>query len=328
MNTIEKDDLTYYLYLYNSDEIVSNWKEFLPKGLSGDEIFKEQKLSLILFVESEFDLFCVIGGNAYQIILPFIDQSFGLNIYARIIKPQEDEIASIKSRGITGSRAGLSEQFRDNYRIIDYIKFGKVTQEIHLKLSKEISDLHFSFLKKKVTDRIQIFVSKSFKVKKNVDFEKLLLIIKELEVISQLAPTDYLDSYKEITDGAFIDTVLHQKLITKLFDDTENLGRRKSNAHKSFQYDFCDSNNIQKFYEADEFRLKEKTEKGGYSVFKIVYDRSEIYDAVLERAVELFGVNDRFKFMNFVRSARLPPIKMENCQLAQVSFFIFQQNSR
>lgn len=305
LNTIIKDDLTYYLYLYNSDEIVSDWKEFLPKDLSADGIFEQQKLSLILFIESEFDLFCVIGGNAYQIILPFIDQSFGLNIYSRIINPQEDEIASIKSRGITGSRAGLSEQFRDNYRIIDYIKFGKVTQEIHLKLSQEISDLHFSFLKKKVTDRIQIYVSKSFKVKKNVDFEKLHLIIKELVVISQLAPTDYLDSYKEITDKAFIDNVLHQKLITKLFDDTENLGRRKTNAHKSFQHDFCDPNNIQKFYEADEFRLKEKTDKGGYTVFKIVYDRNEIYDAVLERAVELFGVNDRFKFMNFVRSARI-----------------------
>lgn len=305
LNTIIKDDLTYYLYLYNSDEIVSDWKEFLPKDLSADGIFEQQKLSLILFIEQEFDLFCVIGGNAYQIILPFIDQSFGLNIYSRIINPQEDEIASIKSRGITGSRAGLSEQFRENYRIIDYIKFGKVTQEIHLKLSQEISDLHFSFLKKKATDRIQIYVSKSFKVKKNVDFEKLHLIIKELVVISQLAPTDYLDSYKEITDKAFIDNVLHQKLITKLFDDTENLGRRKTNAHKSFQHDFCDPNNIQKFYEADEFRLKEKTEKGGYTVFRIVYDRNEIYDAVLERAVELFGVNDRFKFMNFVRSTRI-----------------------
>src|SRR5690606_7091925 len=62
-------------------------------------------------------------------------------------------------------------------------------------------------------------------------------------------------------------------------------------------------NNIEKFYEADEFRLKEKTENNGYTVFKIVYDRNEIYDAVLTRAVERFGVNDRFNFMNFVRSA-------------------------
>ncbi len=92
LNTIKKDDLIYYLYLYNSDEIVSDWKEFLPKDLSANRIFKQQKLSLILFIESEFNLFCVIGGNAYQIILPFIDQSFGLNIYARIINANSSDI--------------------------------------------------------------------------------------------------------------------------------------------------------------------------------------------------------------------------------------------
>lgn len=302
LKQITKEEITYFLYLYDSDETVSDWKEFLPTELTKNEGFIQQKLSLVLFVETEFDIFCIIGGNAFQIVLPFIDKSFGLNIYSRIMQPEFDEIASIKSRGITGSRAGLSEQFRDNYKIIDYIKFGKVTQEIHLKLSQETTDLHFSFLKNKENDRIQIYVGKAFKIKKNVDFDELHQVIKELVVISELAPSDYLDSYKEITDRNLTDNILHQELITHLFNDTENLGRRISNAHKPFQHDFCNPNNIEKFYEADEFRLKEKTENNGYTVFKIVYDRSEIYDAVLTRAVERFGVNDRFNFMNFVRS--------------------------
>ncbi|WP_299768073.1 DUF6119 family protein [uncultured Dokdonia sp.] len=303
LKRIIRDDITYYLYLYDSNETVSIWKDFLPKELTSSEGFTEQKLSLVLFVETEYDIYCIIGGNAFQIILPFIDKSFGLNVYSRIMQPEFDEIASIKSRGITGSRAGLSEQFRNNYRIIDYIKFGKVTQEIHLKLSQETTDLHFNFLKNKDSDRIQIYVSKAFKIKKNVDFNELHLVIKELVVISELAPSDYLDSYKEITDKNLTENLLHQELITRLFNDTENLGSRISSAHKSFQHDFCNPNNIEKFYEADEFRLKEKTDNGGYTVFKIVHDRNDIYDAVLIRAVERFGVSDRFKFMNFVRSA-------------------------
>ena len=63
------------------------------------------------------------------------------------MKPESDELASIKSRGITGAIVGENQQFRGKYKIIDYIKFGKIPQEIHLKLSKEISDLHFNFLK-------------------------------------------------------------------------------------------------------------------------------------------------------------------------------------
>ncbi|WP_010232580.1 DUF6119 family protein [Gillisia marina] len=216
------------MYLYKSDEVVSDWQEFLPNGLTQNENFNEIKLSLILFVETESHLFCIIGGNtSYQMILPFIDHSYGLNTYSRIIKPAEDELASIKSRGLTGTRAGMSEQFRDNYRIIDFIKFGKIPQEIHLRLSQEISDLHFDFLKSKETDRIQVYVGKGFKIKKGVDFENLHRLIQELDIIEQLDASDYLSSYKEITDTKYINDHLYTELITRIFNDVENLGRSR-----------------------------------------------------------------------------------------------------
>lgn len=306
LKTIEKDNFTYFLYLFKSDEVASDWQEFLPNGLTQNENFNETKISLILFIETDEHLFCVIGGNAsYQIILPFIDQSYGLNTYSRIIKPAEDELASIKSRGITGTRAGMSEQFRDNYRIIDFIKFGKIPQEIHLRLSQEISDLHFDFLKKRENDRIQVYVGKGFKIKKGVDFEILHRLIQELDIIEQLDADDYLSSYKEITDTKYIDNHLYQELITKIFSDIENLDRSRLDLHKRFQHDFSNPNNIEKFYESDEYRLKERTDKGGYKVFKIVEDRNEIYDSVLRRAVEKTGQNDRFKFMVFLQGVKI-----------------------
>lgn len=306
LKTIEKDDFTYFLYLFKSDEVASDWQEFLPNGLTQNENFNETKLSLILFIETEDHLFCVIGGNAsYQIILPFIDQSYGLNTYSRIIKPAEDELASIKSRGITGTRAGMSEQFRDNYRIIDFIKFGKIPQEIHLRLSQEISDLHFDYLKKRENDRIQVYVGKGFKIKKGVDFEILHRLIQELDIIEQLDTDDYLSSYKEITDTKYIENHLYPELITRIFNDIENLGKSRLDLHNRFQYDFSNPNNIEKFYEADEYRLKERTENGGYTIFKKLEDRNEIYDAVLKRAVEKTGQNDRFKFMVFLQGVKI-----------------------
>lgn len=306
LERIEREDFTYFLYLYNSDEVVSDWQEFLPNGLTQNGNFVEKKLSLILFIQTQHHLFCVIGGNSsYQVILPFIDQSYGLNAYSRIIKPAEDELASIKSRGITGTRAGMNEQFRDNYRIIDFIKFGKIPQEIHLRLSQEISDLHFGFLKNKETDRIQVYVGKGFKIKKRVDFDDLHRIVQELDIIEQLDASDYLSSYKEITDSKYIKEHLYPELITRIFNDIENLGRSRLDLHNRFQYDLSNPNNIEKFYEADEYRLKERTEKGGYKVFKIVEDRNEIYDSVLRRAVEVTGENNRFNFMVFLQGVKI-----------------------
>lgn len=303
LKSIVKEDVRYFLHLFNTNEVESDWKEFLPKSLTLGEDFIQQKLSLILFAESENELFCIIGGNAYQVIVPFIDHSFGLNSYARIMKPNEDQLASIKSRGITGARAGINEQFRDNYRIIDFVKFGKLPQEIHLKLSQETTDLHFGFLISKSNERLQIFVGKAFKIKKRVDFETLHKIILEFREIFQLAPSDYLSSYKEIKDERYIKDVLKSELIDRIFNDAAAVG--KPVTQRRFEYDFCNPNDIERFYEADEYKLKEKSEKGGYVTFKTVNDREDIYDYVLRRGVERFGLSDRFKFMVFLQGVRI-----------------------
>lgn len=45
-----KEEFTYYLYLYNSNEIVSDWQEFLPSELAQDSSeFMQQKLSDFIY---------------------------------------------------------------------------------------------------------------------------------------------------------------------------------------------------------------------------------------------------------------------------------------
>ncbi len=303
----KRDGFRYYLYAYNSNEIFSDWQNFLPSDLTNDAaIFTQQKLSLIVFIKTDRDeLFAVIGGNSYQIILPFIDQSFGLDTYSRIMKPEYDELASMKSRGLTGSIVGQSQQYRGVYRIIDFIKFGKVPQEIHLKLSAEISNLHFSFLKNKPNERIQVFVGKAFKIKKNVDFENLHRIIKELGFILELDKSDYLSSYEEIKDSNFIENFCKPELINRMFNDIGNINGRNLSPHNKFEYDFVNPNDIAKFYEADYYVLKEKTGDREYTAFKTVYNKDEIYESVILRALELHGDNDQFKFKVFLQGVRV-----------------------
>ena len=78
-------------------------------------------------------------------------------------------------------------------------------------------------------------------------------------IISELAPSDYLSSYKEISDKKFIEDNLRPALINKIFDDRVNVERNITDPEKIFEHDFCNPNNIEIFYEADEYRLKELT---------------------------------------------------------------------
>lgn len=321
INSFKRDDVLYYLYIYNTEETTSKWQGFLPDELTGESDFTQQQISLLLFAETPIELYCIVGGHAYKMIVPFINQSFGLNTYARIMQPEADQLSSIRSRGITGYRAGMSEQFRDNYRIIDFIKFGKIPKEIDLILSADTSILHFGFLQSKSRDLIQIRVSKSFKIKKAVNFEKLHEIFKELDTISELAPSDYLSSYKEIQDEDFIENTLRPELIKLIFNDIQGLGRRNNPTIRRFEHDFCNPNDIEGFYEADSYDLKELTEKKGYVTFENVSDRRWIYDTVLRRAVSKHGENDQFNFMVYLQGVRVTCIKNKKATVG--SSFLF-----
>jgi len=58
-----KEDFTYYLYHYHTQEKDSDWADFLPEELTGDKQFEQTKVSLVLFIDSEYDLYAVIGGE-------------------------------------------------------------------------------------------------------------------------------------------------------------------------------------------------------------------------------------------------------------------------
>jgi len=305
INSYSIDKVIYYLYAVNTEERESEWFDFLPLELTESKNFIQQRISLLLFAEVGKELFVVIGGNSYKMVIPYLDKSYGLNTYARIMDSQKDELVTIRTRGLTGTRAGMSEQFRGDFRIIDFIKFGKVPEEIHVLLSTSTTNNHFSFLTTKQKRRLNISVGRGFKVKRALDFAMLHDVIVELNYIGDLVASDYLSSYKEIRDPLFIENNLRSVLIGKLFDDIPHvLGTTRESVNR-FHFDFCNPNSIEKFYEADYYTLLEKTENDGHRQFDKVLDREDIYSTVIKRAVNYHQYSNRFEFMVYLQGVRV-----------------------
>ncbi|QNN42616.1 DUF6119 family protein [Pedobacter roseus] len=305
LTTYETEQHKYSLFVDNGHEAESDWKDFLPEDLTIDRDFSQQLLSLVLFVETSIDLLVIVGGSAFRIILPYIDESYGLNTYSRIMTRDQDELISIRSRGITGNRVGMNEQFRKDFRIMDFIRFGKFPVEIQLRLSRTTTDTHFSYLKTKANERVQITVSKGFKVKKAIDFDALDDLVSELNYIQELAPSDYLSSYEEVTDSGFIRDQLYPLLIQQLYNDIPYINRTVDEYQPHFEFDFCDPNNIEKFYEADYYILKAKTDDGGHKQFGRAEHKDEIYLKVMRHALTQVGENDKFSLMVFLQGVRV-----------------------
>lgn len=291
------NNLKYFLYTYNSNEIESDWKNYFPKYLIKDSNFIQQKLSVVFFIEFEDFLYVIIGGNSYRIIIPFIDENFGIDVYSRILDPENDELISIKTRSLTGKKAGNYSFYKDNFKLIDHIKFGTIPKEISLKLSNVNND-NFSFLKKTKNEKIQIIVSNSIKFRKKIEFELLQTLIKEIKYIEEIEKNDYLTTYTKIEDNNLVES-LKEKLTQEIVNDIPNIIQRKLNPLNKFNFEFCHPKSIDKFYEADFYHLFENTEENKYSLFAKTIDKNEIYEIVINRAVEKFGSDYTYNDIKF-----------------------------
>ncbi len=319
----KKGNVVYHLFSSSVEDKLSEWARFLPDELIPDiDTFYQTKIFLVLFIETEYGLYALVGGGAYVVIVNFIDHQFGLSLYDRIISLDGDEAMSTKSRGITGQRVGMSEQFRDEFKLINFLQFGKIPKELNIKLKHTTAYNHFGFLLDKPTERFTITVGKAFKINRQVDFNSLHRVIEELSVIHQLAPQELLSSYIEVKSKAFIQE-LQLELGNKIYNNIPVLLGTSKRQEDYFEFDFCSPNNLEAFYNADTYQLKEK-DGDRHVVFATLMDRNDIYKTVVLRAYETCG-NDQQSFLYYLRGVKVNAYKGSTRTTG--SMFLFHLNA-
>lgn len=289
---IQINEYAAHLVVIESDEKPSEWSNFFPSEYLQDISLSYKIPSLLLLIETDSGIYAIIGGQFYQYILPFLNTSFGLNTYSRLMDPVHDQIVTIKTRGVTGLRAGMSEQFKDNYRIMDYIKFGKIPTELKIKLSDATVNLYFSNYVSNRSPYIILNISTGFNLNKNLTYIDLGNLIEIIEYIETLPANDFFSSYKEITDQDLIRESLKPALINKLFNDRSNIINNKIS-----NYEICYPNKIEDFYSADEYKFRLKKDDHKFIQIGNTNDKSQILKQILtylndnnlDRSLDNFG---------------------------------------
>lgn len=264
------------LIVIESDEKESEWSGFFPQEYVDDISLEYKMPSLVLLIATNSGIFTVVGGAFYKYILPFLDMSYGLNTYSRMMDPVRDQIITISTRGVTGLRAGMQEQFKDNYRIMDYIKFGKIPTELKIKLSNLKAELFFSQFITNRSPHIILNISSGFNLNKKLTFNELGSLIEILEYVETQTANDFFSSYKEIVNKHLITTSLKPGLINNLFNDRTNIIDGKIS-----DFDLCYPNKIEDFYSADEYEIKLQRDQHKFDKIGRTSDKSEILQIIL-----------------------------------------------
>lgn len=273
---IRVDNYDAKLFVIQSAEEESEWASFFPKEYVEGISLNYQMPSILILIETGKGIFSVVGGGFYKYVVPFLDTSYGLNTYSRIMIPSEDEIITIKTRGVTGLRAGMSEQFKDNYLLMDYIKFGKIPVELKIKISSKTVDLYFNQFVNTRSPNIILNISSGFNLNKKLTFQELGLLTQILEHIESKKADDFFSSYKEITNKTLISNSLKPAIINELFNKRNDIINNKVS-----NFDVCYPNRIEDFFSADEYKIKLKEDKHKFKLIATTNDKSEILRSIL-----------------------------------------------
>jgi len=278
---IQIDNYAAKLFVIQSAEEESEWASFFPKEYVEGISLNYQMPSILILIETTKGIFSVVGGGFYKYVVPFLDTSYGLNTYSRIMIPSEDEIITIKTRGVTGLRAGMSEQFKDNYLLMDYIKFGKIPVELKIKLSSKTVDLYFNQFVNTRSPNIILNISTGFNLNKKLTFQELGFLTQILEHIESKKADDFFSSYKEITNKSLISNSLKPAVVNELFSKRNDIINSKVS-----NFDVCYPNRIEDFYSADEYKIKLKEDKHKFKLIATTNDKSEILRYILRFLAE------------------------------------------
>jgi hypothetical protein len=79
---------------------------------------KTTTLSHILFAYNKDNVFVFCSGSGWQVVSPYVDSLFGLQVMSRLIPENAEAISSVKLRGYSGTVLGQEINYRKKARAI------------------------------------------------------------------------------------------------------------------------------------------------------------------------------------------------------------------
>lgn len=277
--------------LYHSKRITPNsWNLFLSNVLSNNSdinLFNTNH-DFVVFAYDNNNIFCFTGGIACNLVADICDENFPRELMIRMSNPEK--IKQAKSRALTGAFYARELYFRGDYNISPTEAFGSVWKDVRASVRDEIRDDTDwqNILGEKTTRDLNCDVKNSFKIRKRVDFQTAIRLIKKLKDELERNLTD-----EEKNSFYFLNTIR----IIKNKDEKTNLNKNltkiafnylKYSNPNVFDYDFCHKK-YSDFLEANKYIAKRgESEIGDWQEIE---NAQQILDS-LKNKIELTNIDD------------------------------------
>ena len=272
-------EFEYASYCFNQPKDQNYWKLFLPQEISENQNFEIVEFSYVLFIKFQKYIYCVIGGSGISVIKKYINTTFGIEIYQHFAKPKEDIVVEMNSRGIASNISQKKHTFNLNQTISETLEYSEIPIKIKLVLREELKKTIFKKYKFD-RDRALLEVGSYFNFKKNIDFDELKNLIKDLYDLQTNHDYAQLTLFHKVNeDGQIVD--LDNTLQDKIIDDIIAQGTPGA-LHKTQEdiVEIVHPSKLEKFYECNRFEIKAKNSRGKDDIE--IHDRVALYSACIK----------------------------------------------
>ena len=224
--------------------------------------------SHILFVYNKENIFAFCSGAGWQVVSPFVDSLFGLQILSRLIPENVAAISSVKFRGYSGTVSGQETNFRKKARASEIIEFGQLFKDMSGSIGKEaIKDaLGIELSEKRKT--VGANFKNSFKLKKRLTLSEFSSLLQKITELLDVEPYFSVEDWLGLSP---LGRTQKDKLLAKeLFDEVFKLILCKAKDN-SIQVDaFVCNPQLSLYMSANNYKLSYGT---------CEYEHDEIFDA-------------------------------------------------
>lgn len=314
-------------YLYTP-----KWKPFVaPIVQSGQEILSannsaQQNYVLLLEADSAKSVYAITGGYGHNAIREYINNDFGLDILARLIKKEDKILKAAREKNFVGGIMGATKYFRNNFNLFENESFGKFYQELQATVGKELMVDMFGFSEDDLKRGAVCNAKSSFRINKAIDLNRLLKVIEVCETILQKDPIISINDVKKLTKQKNEDLIksLDEILLDQLWDSFEkpNDGLPFDICHSEFEEYLTAYSYKAKIHRQRKIEGKDKAVRALLNYFDDDFEFESLIDAGA-----LFGkiraekkIKDKEHFCNQIRSLIITSYNHDGVELTNSDF--------
>ena len=267
-------DFEFWSYCFNQPKEKYYWKLFLPGDLTENQNFDIVEFSFVLFIGYQSEIYCIISGSGMSVIRKYINPSFGIDLYQRISKPEEDVILDLEIRGIANNISQKKQIFNFNQTIAETLDYSEVPTKMKLRIREDLKNNEFK--KYSFDSNVALMeLGSYFSIRKKLNFDELKLLVKDMNEIKYSNEPVQLTLFLKINDPDLVNE-LDETLKEIIVDDV--ILHNKPDEARYYQSDIIEvvhPTKLEHFYECNNFLIRAKHSKGKNDI--ALHDRIKLY---------------------------------------------------